>query len=264
MTGSGNVQIPEPAANGKRRAAVNRLNKAHAKTRPNGRLNDSLRSAKLAAAMPKASWRVAIAAEVFAQRLQQARAAAESLALIGLAAAVLDIGGEVIVTNKLFADLMPDTVRELRGRPKFTDPTAARHIDDVISRICSGRRDGEVRSIPIRAQDGRPPTMVHVIPVPGGVNDPLPSTGAILVVTVVRPRQVPSPEILKGLFGLSPAEARVAHGIAAQRTVETIADHSGVSRETVRSQLKNVLAKTGTKRQVELAALLLGLPAGKV
>jgi len=36
------------------------------------------------------------------------------------------------------------------------------------------------------------------------------------------------------------------------------ASSPGVSRDTVRSQLKSVLAKTGPPRQVDLAALLVG------
>lgn len=41
-------------------------------------------------------------------------------------------------------------------------------------------------------------------------------------------------------------------------TVEAIAGACGISRETVRNQLKAVLAKTGLGRQVELAGLLAG------
>jgi hypothetical protein len=39
--------------------------------------------------------------------------------------------------------------------------------------------------------------------------------------------------LLQGLFDLSPAEARVARGIAERQTLEAIADDLGISRETV-------------------------------
>jgi DNA-binding CsgD family transcriptional regulator len=58
---------------------------------------------------------------------------------------------------------------------------------------------------------------------------------------------------------LGEAEARVARGIAERQTVEAIADSFGISRETVRAQLRAVRAKTGLARQADLAALLTGL-----
>jgi len=57
-------------------------------------------------------------------------------------------------------------------------------------------------------------------------------------------------------YGLSPAEARVATHIADGGSVETYAAQAGVSRGTVRSQLKSVFAKTGVHRQAELALKL--------
>jgi DNA-binding CsgD family transcriptional regulator len=60
------------------------------------------------------------------------------------------------------------------------------------------------------------------------------------------------------LFDLTPAEARVARGISEAQTVDTVADALGVSRETVRTQLKAVLAKTGVAKQTELVNLLAG------
>ena len=70
---------------------------------------------------------------------------------------------------------------------------------------------------------------------------------------------LPSAAIVKGLFDLTAAEARVACGIGEAKSVERLAAALGVSRETVRVQLKAVLAKTGVSRQVELANLLSGL-----
>ena len=47
-------------------------------------------------------------------------------------------------------------------------------------------------------------------------------------------------------------------GIGERQTVDAIAEGLGISRETVRTQLKAVLAKTGATRQADLAALLAG------
>jgi DNA-binding CsgD family transcriptional regulator len=78
------------------------------------------------------------------------------------------------------------------------------------------------------------------------------------VVTPVDRAAVPTAEVLQGLFDLTPAEARVARGIGQAETIDTLAEATGVNRETVRSQLKAVLAKTGTRRQAELGLMLTG------
>ena len=70
---------------------------------------------------------------------------------------------------------------------------------------------------------------------------------------------VPAAEVLTALFDLTPAEARIARKIAEGRTVKEIADAGNLSVETVRGQLKTVLAKTGVDRQTDLALLLTGL-----
>jgi DNA-binding CsgD family transcriptional regulator len=62
------------------------------------------------------------------------------------------------------------------------------------------------------------------------------------------------------LFDLSPSEARIARDLTRGQTIKEIAEAAGTSPETVRSQVKSVMAKTGTNRQAEIAALLAGLP----
>lgn len=68
------------------------------------------------------------------------------------------------------------------------------------------------------------------------------------------------PFIVAGVFGLTPAEARVAVAMAEGRTIEAVAAHHSVSVNTVRTQLRSVFEKTGTSRQVELVGLLANLP----
>lgn len=67
-------------------------------------------------------------------------------------------------------------------------------------------------------------------------------------------------ERLRGLFGLSPMEARLAVLLFEGRSLAEIADERGVLASTVRSQLNAVMLKTGTARQSTLTALIGRLP----
>jgi DNA-binding CsgD family transcriptional regulator len=62
--------------------------------------------------------------------------------------------------------------------------------------------------------------------------------------------------LLTSRFGLTPAETRIALGIARGETLAAIAAAHGISVETARTHLKSVFTKTSTHRQAELAALL--------
>jgi DNA-binding CsgD family transcriptional regulator len=59
------------------------------------------------------------------------------------------------------------------------------------------------------------------------------------------------------MFGLTRSEALLANALVNGRTLQQIAVAHNVSLNTIRTQLKSVLIKTGTNRQSELVALLL-------
>jgi DNA-binding CsgD family transcriptional regulator len=61
---------------------------------------------------------------------------------------------------------------------------------------------------------------------------------------------------LRDAHGLSPQEVRVALHVVDGGTVTTCAETMGLAESTVRSHLKAVFAKTGCKRQSQLAAAL--------
>jgi DNA-binding CsgD family transcriptional regulator len=63
-------------------------------------------------------------------------------------------------------------------------------------------------------------------------------------------------DVLEHGFGLTPCEARVAVALSTVMTPSEIARHHRISMGTVRSQLKSIFVKTGTKRQAELIAVL--------
>ncbi len=60
------------------------------------------------------------------------------------------------------------------------------------------------------------------------------------------------------LFDLTPAEAAIAADLAHGRSLAQIAAAHGIGLATVRSHLKKILAKTGTRRQAEVVALIAG------
>lgn len=65
-----------------------------------------------------------------------------------------------------------------------------------------------------------------------------------------------APKRLANLYGLTPAEARLAARLASLRSLAQAADDLCITTHTVRSQLKSIFAKTGTQCQSELLMLL--------
>jgi len=68
---------------------------------------------------------------------------------------------------------------------------------------------------------------------------------------------LPSEPLLRQLYQLTPAEASLAVLLGEGLTLEESATRLGVSRNTARSHLRAVFAKTGVKRQTALVQLLL-------
>lgn len=190
--------------------------------------------------------------------LARAQAMADALQTLGLPGAVLGHRGPVLAANVLFERWMPSLFQDHRERLRLSDAAADSLLADAIARVTTAPALAPVNSIPVAADVERPPMILHLLPVCGAAHDIFTRAAALLVVTPVDKGSVPTAEVLQGLFDLTPAEARVARGIGDAQSIDDIATALGVSRETVRSQLKAVLAKTGVTRQAELVSLLAG------
>ena len=87
-------------------------------------------------------------------------------------------------------------------------------------------------------------------------------------ITELEARQTPSAARLKIIFGLTPAEARVAIALLSGMGLSAIAREFGVEPETVRTQAKRIRSKTGAHTQSKLLGTLfatgsdLAVPAG--
>ena len=69
-------------------------------------------------------------------------------------------------------------------------------------------------------------------------------------------RPAPSPARLRTLFGLTPAEARVAVAMLSGMGIQAVAREHGVEAETVRTQAKRIRGKTGSRTQSQLLSVL--------
>jgi DNA-binding CsgD family transcriptional regulator len=65
-----------------------------------------------------------------------------------------------------------------------------------------------------------------------------------------------SHEALRRIFSLTEAEARIAQRLAQGHSLDEISDDHRVTKDTVRTHLREIFSKTETRRQAELATLL--------
>jgi DNA-binding CsgD family transcriptional regulator len=113
-----------------------------------------------------------------------------------------------------------------------------------------------VRSFPVRDTGAEAMMVAHVVPIRLSARDIFVRCAAVLVLTPVTLPQAPPVELVQSLFDLTSAEARVARGLAAGKTVQDIATDGGLSLNTIRTHVRGVLEKTGCNRQVDIVALL--------
>jgi DNA-binding CsgD family transcriptional regulator len=103
----------------------------------------------------------------------------------------------------------------------------------------------------------RPALQIVVCPTRDKAIDTSQPIAAVAFVIDPLRRQRPAQDMLRALFGLTPAECRVALLLGDGHSPREIAKTVGVSFETVRSQIKSIFSKTNVKRQGELIRLLL-------
>lgn len=189
-------------------------------------------------------------------RLQRFRAAAEALAQIGLPAVVVDAEGRVATANSLAEVGSPYFVWRARDRLGLAEEGANALFARAISSLREPSSDA-VRSIPLVASRSRARAVVHVIPTLGIWKEMFDGGYGLVVVTPVNTgdRDIDH-ALLKGLFDLTSAEAKVANAIANGHGLPEIAGESGISYGTARTHMKRILEKMGVGRQSQVSALL--------
>jgi DNA-binding CsgD family transcriptional regulator len=182
---------------------------------------------------------------------------ADALRAIGRPALFLDRFGFVLDHNALADELFDDELRVHNRRLIIGDPNGKASFEDLVDRL---------RSTPDRAgfptltflvrRERRSAVLAHVVPVPASARGPFLGARALLLLSELQAAPRLEPRLVARVFGLTRAEATLASLIGVGMAPADAAMRLGVSRETVRNQLKAVFSKTDTHRQSELVLLL--------
>lgn len=132
----------------------------------------------------------------------------------------------------------------------------------VEAAACAGRdlpRASACEPLVVRGASG-PPLLVSAVALPseaGGFG--VEATRAVLLLEDPTGRKVPAERVLAGLFGLTPAESRVARALVEGLRPKAIAFDLAVSEHTVRTHIRALYRKTGTRGMSALIGLLASL-----
>ena len=134
-------------------------------------------------------------------------------------------------------------------------------LDRLIAAAASPQRRGG-GTMAISRPSGEPRYGIEVshMPLQALVDQPL--SGAIIFITDPARSHRNSGEVLMQIYGLTQAEARVAVAVAKGDGISAAAKALGVSANTLKTLLQRTFAKTGTRRQSELAVLVTRLLRG--
>jgi DNA-binding CsgD family transcriptional regulator/PAS domain-containing protein len=189
------------------------------------------------------------------------QAALEALERSGKATLVANGAGRIIYANAAAERLLGEggALRTVGGRLALGERTATQRLTALIqgaADAAAGRGGSPADALAIE-RPGRLPLTVLVAPfrpAREGLGAPLPA--AILFLRDPEAART-STLALRGLFGLTAAEAPIAAAIADGTSIEAIARALCITLNTARTHLKNIYAKTNTNRQSQLVALLL-------
>ena len=192
-----------------------------------------------------------------AEKVSRAEAQNEVLTLdnAGYAAILIDNLGQVGRVNRRAEELFSNEFGIRNGRLWTATISSQARLERFMRDIEHAKSIGGPLPAPIViARRSTPWLLIEPMPVTSAGNDIFAGYRAILMVSDLAHPSMTDKAILSIVFGLTNAEARLAAAICQGHDLNTAANTFGISRQTLRSQLKAIFAKTGARRQAELVA----------
>jgi DNA-binding CsgD family transcriptional regulator/PAS domain-containing protein len=175
-----------------------------------------------------------------------------------LGVACVDRSGRPLWLNRRAQEIVRSSdVLQLASSAKLAGrrPSDTSSLRELITGAVSGGQPGLLAIN--RGAEARPLLLIALPLHPIGSRDPStqPAWGVVFLIDPDR-TDAPSVKSLRRAFDLTYREAQMAIAIARGTGLQAAADAMGVALTTARSQLQQVFAKTGTRQQAELAALV--------
>ncbi len=183
----------------------------------------------------------------------------EALQTLGVGVVLVDPDREMLDASATALEVI-DTHRELltikSSRLRLHRPPDERQLENALGRIASDPSVG-AQSFAVGASTGA--RRLHFVckPLPDANFSHAQPCIAIFIRDERPPRPVTT-QTLRGLFGLTAAEARVACGLIDGLSMAQIAVRNDISRNTAYGHLKAVFGKVGVNQQSALVSHVLG------
>ena len=175
----------------------------------------------------------------------------------GCAAVLVGRHGQVMRANELAEGLFCGAFGIRHGKLWTASSASLSRLDQFMREIEFARAAGKPLPAPVVvARGGKPWLLIEPMPVSAASMEIFDGYRAILVISDLTRPPVTDAALLAQVFDLTSAEARLAVALCDGCDLATAARNFGISRHTIRSQLKAVFAKTGARRQAELVARL--------
>jgi DNA-binding NarL/FixJ family response regulator len=181
-----------------------------------------------------------------------------ALELTPIAVAIVTDSGRLLECNGEFSRVLntADSIRLTGGDIQAVDEMDRAALRGAIG-LMAGPASGGARRILRLSRAGSENSLAVIVSKAPHALQKSPGDSdrnlACLAIADPNRQSTPAPEVLMELFGLTQAEARVALQIGAGKSVNEIAEASGVKVGTIRSQVISIFAKTGLNRQQDVA-----------
>jgi DNA-binding CsgD family transcriptional regulator len=182
---------------------------------------------------------------------------------IGVGVALVDAKSAMMASNAIAGEILygPNGLRVTQGRLTAAVSSVANTLAQQVRAAAEAQTstpNEPGRPLALERDNNPSPLTLTVYPGPSVEHGDAPlRRSAIVVMRDPDRRASVSAHVVAQLFGLTPAEAALATLLAQGYDMEEAASALGVRRNTARSQLQSIFAKTNAKRQSELVRMIL-------
>lgn len=195
----------------------------------------------------------------------QAALGRHALAALETGILIVDADGQILLMNESTQRLVLDSgvLTFTRGRLATRTDVGRAALHGFLANLFQPAKAGKPHPRTLRiARSGKlAPFQLRGQPISedGKQWPQIPRPAAVLFLRDPQAAMQQHDESVAQQFGLSPTESWVTASLARGRTLQQLASERGVSRETLRTHLKNIFDKTGCRRQADLIALVLAV-----